>query len=141
MHAIVVTKLIDGQPDLPPMDAETGLQLHHTKLGVTKGGWSMLLSIPRTPPNCAVWVECDQATLDFMMTDIDRFPAIEVCVMAKLETDKEKKDHLEQWLKNRGHNPDKAKGNTILEMIANTFDIDIEFLNKVKAGNDATEEI
>jgi hypothetical protein len=79
MIAIVVTKLIDGQPDLPPMDADSGVQLHFTENGEVKGGFSMLCEIPRNPPNCAVWVECNQVTIDFMIADSNRFPLVEVC--------------------------------------------------------------
>mgnify|MGYP001272940895 CR=1 FL=1 len=87
MIAIVVTKLINGQPDLPPMDADSGVQLHYTvqelvdgvMTDVLYGGMSMLMEIPCTPPNCAVWVICSQATLDAMIANDTRFPLVEVC--------------------------------------------------------------
>jgi hypothetical protein len=54
--------------------------------------------------------------------------------MPKVKTEKEKKEHLEQWLKSNGHKPEKVKGNTTLEVIANTFDLDINFLQRIKEG-------
>ena len=81
MKAIFLCAWKDGQPDIPPMDAETGPQLHFHENGQLAGGYSLVSDAPPEDGKmtCFVWVWAAAAVITAMMEDTERYPySIEV---------------------------------------------------------------
>ena len=58
---------IDNRPDIPPFEAEDGIQLYYTEDGVLKGGYS-LIGLPEDGKiDVLIWA--DEATIANMKID------------------------------------------------------------------------
>ena len=58
---------IDNRPDIPPFEAENGIQLYYTEDGVLKGGYSLMNQPEDGRIDVMIWASV--ATIDCMKAD------------------------------------------------------------------------
>jgi len=69
--AIFMTTMTNGSPDLPPHEAEEGVQLYYTVNGELRGGYSCAAQVPGTVGSILVQVLASEETLDAMAASDD----------------------------------------------------------------------